>query len=119
MTLQAHEPTSPTTRREPGPQAGWYRDPLGHAPLRHWTGLTWSDWVTDGAAVRQDPIPRHRPLDRSDLPHLDFVEHVFLPDAQAKGCVTPQEELRLERLLSSLRTLATEAPMPKSLGTVE
>ena len=112
MTLQAHEPTSRTTGLETSPRPGWYPDPLGRARLRQWTGLAWSDWVTDGTAVRLDPIVRHRPLDRSDLAHLDFVEHVFLPDAQAQGCVTPQEELRLERLLGTLRALATEGSTP-------
>jgi hypothetical protein len=58
---------------------------MGRAPVRHWTRLARSDWVSDGTTVRRDPMSRHRSLDPSDLPRLDFVEHVFLPDAQAKA----------------------------------
>ncbi|HET7820175.1 MAG TPA: hypothetical protein VFL10_01510 [Ornithinibacter sp.] len=63
--------------------------------------------MSDGVIVRRDPGALHRLLDAADLPHLDFIEHVFLPDALAKGCVTPQEEHELERLLGTLRAQAT------------
>ena len=128
MTLTAGSPSSASHPARPGgagapwaaPPPGWYPDPTGHAPLRQWNGRAWSEWVSDGVSVRHDPGAVHRKLDAADLPHLDFVERIFLPDALATGCVTPEEEARLERLLDLLRGQATAsaAAPPTSVPAV-
>ncbi|HET6968313.1 MAG TPA: hypothetical protein VFI44_08560, partial [Ornithinibacter sp.] len=101
----------------PLPAAGWYPDHCGRAPLRFWTGSAWSQWVFDGTAVTSDPRGLHRRLDPSDLAHLDFVEHVFLADARAAGCVTPTEEAGLQVLLTAMRADALGRPTPAATPT--
>ena len=126
MTLTAGYPSSaghrhdhePTGTSWPAPPPGWYPDPTGHAPLRQWDGRAWSEWVSDGVSVSRDPGAIHRRLDAADLPHLDFIQHVFLPDALAKGCVTPEEEAELEHLLGTLRAQATGGAATTTPGRI-
>jgi hypothetical protein len=88
------------------PSAGWYADPMQRAPLRFWSGTSWTDWISDGHAVSADLKPLRRQLGRSDLAHLAFVEHVFLPEARSQELISPQTAEQLEALTERLRTEA-------------
>ena len=43
----------------PGVQTadGWYPDPTGRHQLRRWEAGAWSDWVSSGGQVGNDPVP--------------------------------------------------------------
>jgi hypothetical protein len=91
---------------------GWYGDPTGRAELRFWTGQEWAAWVWDGTTVAADLHPIRRPLNRSDLDHLEFIDRVFLPEARAIGQITPNDDARLGALLRQLTAEARGVVAP-------
>jgi len=91
---------------------GWYVDPAGRAELRFWTGQEWAPWVWDGTTVVADPHPIRRPLNRSDLGHLEFIDEVFLPAVRATGQITPNDDARLRGLLRQLTAEASGVVAP-------
>jgi hypothetical protein len=85
------------------PPAGWVPDPLQRAPLRYWSGTGWTDWISDGHTVSADPRPLRRRLESSDLPHLRFVEDVFLPEARGQKLISPRTAEQLTVLARGLQ----------------
>ncbi|MDQ1536190.1 MAG: hypothetical protein QOE58_583, partial [Actinomycetota bacterium] len=92
--------------------SGWYVDPAGRAELRFWTGQEWARWVWDGATVAADPHPIRRPLNSSDLGHLEFIDNVFLPEIRATGQITHSDDNRLKALLRRLTAEAESVVAP-------
>jgi len=102
--------------RTAAPSPGWYGDPLGRATLRFWSGQEWTSWVWDGTAVVADRTPVRRPLSRSDVDHLEFISMVFLPEALARGVVTPSEDDGLGALVRQLTAEAEGVVTPAGAG---
>jgi len=51
---------------------------MGRATVRFWSGQEWTSWVWDRTKVVSDRHPVRRPLNRSDVDHLDLIFMVFL-----------------------------------------
>jgi hypothetical protein len=97
---------------------GWRADPHRRGTLRYWSGTGWTAWIYDGRSVSADPGPLRRRVDESDLEHLGFVEHVFLPEARAHELISAQTEERLMVLARDLQAEALGRQLVSSAPTV-
>lgn len=55
---------------------------------------------------------RRRGLTLQDFPHLDFIDEVFLPEAQSRGVITPELDEALSQFLRELMSEASGGVAP-------
>lgn len=92
------------------PEAGWYPDPSGRAELRYWSGSAWTEWrSTDGHTVAD--TRRARRMDAGDIPHLAFIDEVFVPEGEALGVIDAEAADALSHLVARLTTEALQQPL--------
>ncbi len=94
---------------------GWYPDPTNRSAQRFWSGTSWTEWIYDGATVRQDRRPVRRQLRPDDVNSLEFVQLVFLPEVRAAGLVGDDESAAMADLARALIEEAV-APPPQPAG---
>ena len=111
--------TGADTDPRPTATAGWYPDPAGRAPQRHWSGQAWTSWLCAGAHVWSDPVWARRSAGRGDLDALRFVEEVFLREAHARAELTAPQVTALLTLVADLTTQArADADLVPSVAPV-